>query len=125
PFGWQALKVARQAEHSSQFLGGRRISKKKNTFWTVTAWEDEAAMRAYRQKGAHGLVMPKLLEWCDEASYVHWSQEGPELPDWREAHRRLVQDGKLSKVYHPSPAHVAKQFAEPKPGRTQRTLKPA
>jgi hypothetical protein len=37
----------------------------------------------------------------------------------------LVQDGKLSKVYHPSPAQVAKQIAEPKPTRSERTLKPA
>ena len=56
--------------------------------------------------------MPKLLEWCDEAAYVHWSEDNLELPDWREAHRRLVQDGKLSKVYYPSPAQVAKQIAD-------------
>jgi len=91
----------------------------------VTAWEDEAAMRKYRQQGAHGRVMPRLLNWCDEAAYVHWNQDTPELPDWSQAHRRLVSEGKLSKVYHPSPAHVDKQFAEPKPGRIERALKPA
>lgn len=124
-FLWQTLKVARQAERSSHFLGGRILREARNAFWTVTAWEDEAAMRGFRQKGAHGLVMPKLLEWCDEAAYVHWSQDSLELPDWQEAHRHLVQDGKLSKVYHPSPAQLAKQIAEPKPSRSERTLKPA
>ena len=124
-FVWQTFKVARQTQHSPHFLGGRILSEAKNTFWTITAWEDEAAMRGFRQKGAHGVVMPKLLEWCDEAAYVHWSQDYLGLPDWREAHRRLVQDGKLSKVYHPSPAQVAKQIAEPKPSRIERTLKPA
>lgn len=124
-FLWQTLKVARQAQHSSHFLGGRILREAKNIFWTVTAWEDEAAMRGFRQTGARGQVMPKLLEWCNEAAYVHWSQDNLELPDWREAHRRLVQDGKLSKVYHPSPAQVAKQIVEPKPGRSERTLKPA
>jgi hypothetical protein len=125
PFLWRTFKVARQAQHSSHFLGGRILHEAKNAFWTVTAWEDEAAMRGFRQKGAHGLVMPKLLEWCDEAAYVHWSQDGPELPDWPVAHRRLAQEGKLSKVYHPSPAQVAKKIAEPKPGRIERTLKSA
>lgn len=124
-FLWQTLKVARQAQHSHHFLGGRILREARNTFWTVTSWEDEEAMRAFRQDGAHGRVMRRLLVWCDEASYVHWSQESLELPDWREAHRRLLQDGKLSKVHHPSPAHEAKQILEPKPSRTERTLKPA
>jgi hypothetical protein len=99
-FLWQTLKIARQAQHSSHFLGGRVLREAGNTFWTVTAWEGEAAMRGFRQSGAHGPARPKLLEWCDEAAYVHWSQDSLELPDWREAHRRLVRDGKLSKVYH-------------------------
>lgn len=124
PFLWQTFKVARQAKRSPQFLGGRILREAGNTFWTVTAWKDEAAMHGFRQKGAHGLVMPRLLQWCDEAAYVHWSQDGVQLPDWCETHRRLVQEGKLSKVYHPSPAQLAKQIEEPKPGRGERTLKP-
>jgi hypothetical protein len=125
PFVWQTLKVARQAQHTTDFLGGRLLRKAKNTFWTVTAWEDEAVMRGYRQRGAHGPVMPKLLEWCDEAAVVHWSQDSQELPDWPEAHRRLVQEGRLSKVNHPSPAQVANHIAAPQPSRIERTLKPA
>lgn len=125
PFLWQTLKVIRQAEHSPQFLVGRVLREAKNAFWTVTAWADEAAMRGFRQKGAHGLVMSRLLTWCDEAAYIHWNQDKLELPDWQEAYRRLVQEGKLSKVYHPSPNQVAKQIAEPKLGRIERTLNPA
>jgi len=125
PFFWQTLKVARQAENSPRFLGGRILREARNTFWTLTAWEDQSAMLAFRQEAAHRGVMPKLLNWCDEAAYCHWKQDTPDLPDWGEAHRRLVQEGKLSKVYHPSPAHVDKQFAEPKPGRIERALKPA
>jgi len=125
PFLWHTYRVTRLAEHSPQFLGGRVLREARNTFWTVTAWADETAMRSFRQKGAHGLVMPKLLTWCDEAAYVHWSQNSQQLPDWQEAHRRLVKEGKLSKVYHPSPAHEAKHFPEPKPGRIERILKSA
>lgn len=124
-FVWQALKSARQAELAPGFLSGRVLREAKNTFWTVTAWEDETVMRAYRNGGAHRSVMPKLLEWCDEASLVHWSQESPELPHWQEAHRRLVKEGRTSKVNHASPAQVANYVVAPQPSRIERTLKPA
>jgi quinol monooxygenase YgiN len=124
-FVWQVLQTVRQAERAAGFLSGRLLREAKNTFWTITAWEDETAMRAYRNEGAHRDVMPKLLDWCDEASVAHWSQENPELPDWQEAHRRMMKEGRSSKVNHPSPAHMANQIAMPQPGRIQRTLKPA
>lgn len=124
-FVWQALKSGRQAELASGFLGGRLLREAKNTFWTITAWEDETAMRAYRNAGAHRGVMPKLLDWCDEASIAHWHQEGADLPDWHQAHQRIVKEGRLSKVNNPSPAQVANQIAVPKPGRIERILKPA
>jgi hypothetical protein len=67
------------------------------TFWTLTAWTDERAIRAFMLSGAHQRVMPKLFKWCDEASVVHWSQETAELPSWSEAHRRMVADGRQSR----------------------------
>jgi heme-degrading monooxygenase HmoA len=123
-FVWQALKTGRQAERAAGFMAGSLLREAKNAFWTVTVWEDESLMRAYRNAGAHREVMPRLLEWCDEASIAHWNQDGAALPDWQEAHRRMLAEGRLSKVRHPSPAQVAKQFAAPRPGRTERILKP-
>lgn len=123
-FVWQALKTARQAERSSGFVGGRLLREARNTFWTLTAWEDEMAMRAYRNGGAHRFVMPRLLEWCDEASVAHWNQDDAELPDWPEAYRRMVEAGRASKVNHPSPAQVSNQIATPRPGRIEQILKP-
>src|ERR1043165_3031918 len=89
-FIWHTFKVIRQAQGSPQFLGGRVLSEKRNAFWTATAWADQSAMLKFRQTGAHKVAMPKLLKWCDEASYVHWTQESREVPNWQEAHRRLV-----------------------------------
>ena len=84
------------------------------TFWTCTAWVDEAAMRAFMLAPPHRMAMVKLLDWCDEAYLVHWTQESTQLPDWHEAHRRLVAEGRRSKVRHPSPAHEAFQIPPPK-----------
>ena len=123
-FVWQALQSVRQAERASGFLSGKVLREARNAFWTITAWEDETAMRAYRNAGAHRGVMPRILDWCDEASVSHWTQESPELPDWQEAHRRMIETGRSSKVNHPSPAQIANQIAPPRPGRIEQTLKP-
>lgn len=82
-------------------------------------------MRQFRNHGAHRKVMPKLLNWCDEATLLHWEQETAELPDWPDIYRRMVSEGKLSKVHHPSPNHVTKDFPEPRVGRLSRELSPA
>ena len=125
PFVWRTLQSLRQAERAPGFMCGKLLREAKNAFWTMTAWEDDATMNAFRASGAHRAAMPKLLDWCDEASVVHWNQETLELPTWLEAHRRMVKDGKPSKVHHPSPAQVANQIPAPKPSRIEQTLRPA
>ncbi|HEX8774073.1 MAG TPA: antibiotic biosynthesis monooxygenase [Pyrinomonadaceae bacterium] len=123
-FVWHSFKTGRQAERAGGFIGGRLLRERRNAFWTVTVWEDEAAMRAYRNAGAHREAMPRLLDWCDEASVAHWTQDTSEIPGWQELHRRMVDEGRPSKVRHPSPAQESKQIAPPKPGRVEQVLKP-
>ncbi len=110
-FFWQALASVRQAERTPGFLGGRIARDARNAFWTLTAWDDLAAMKAFRDTGAHRKVMPKLMDWCDEASVANWEQESAQLPDWPEAYRRMVSEGRPSKVKQPSQSHLAKQIA--------------
>jgi hypothetical protein len=82
-------------------------------FWTRSVWRDEASMRAFMTSGAHLRVMPHLLDWCDEAALVHWVQDSEEPPPWPEAHRRMLAEGRRSKVRHPSEAH--RRFEIPAP----------
>ena len=124
-FAWRTFQSMRETQRAPGFVGGKVLRDAKNTFWTITAWEDERAMNAFRTSGAHRGAMPKLLDWCDEASVVHWNQETLELPTWPEAHRRMVKEGKLSKVNHPSSAQVANQISVPQLSRIERTLRPA
>src|ERR1700680_753483 len=84
-FLWETFKSTRQVVRSSGFLGGRLLVNAKSVFWTMTAWKNEAAMNAYRTGGAHRRVMPKLLNWCDEAAVVHLTQESSEVPPWHYA----------------------------------------
>ena len=126
PFIWHSLRSARQAQRAPGFLGGKLMGDGRKAYWTVTAWADEASMRAFRNTGAHLKAMPKLLDWCDEASYAHWAQGDAKLPGMKEAHRRVRDEGRASKVRRPSPAHAAGRTAEPECAlRFERALRPA
>ncbi len=120
-----ALGSSLQAERAPGFLGGALMREPGNIFWTITIWQDDAAMNSYRTQGAHGRAMPRLLDWCNEASVAHWTQETAGVPSWQEAHRRMVELGRPSKVKHPSPAHFAHQIPAPRPGLFKGSLRPA
>jgi hypothetical protein len=113
-FLWNTFFADRQVARSDGFLGGRLLVDRRHTYWTLTLWKSEQAMKAFRGSGAHAKVMPKLAEWCDEAAYMHWSTESVVVPSWKEAYERLVSEGRLSRVNHPSPDHEARKFAEPR-----------
>jgi hypothetical protein len=124
-FLWDTFQSVRQAERTSGFLGGRLLVNAGRVFWTLTAWQDDSAMNAFRTGGAHRKAMPKLLDWCDEAAVVHWTQDSKEIPPWTEAGQQMIEKGRLSKVNHPSPAHASHQIPAPQPSRIARSLKPA
>src|SRR5258708_25764057 len=94
PFAFYTLRSCRQAKHATGNLGVNVRRAEGFAFWTLTAWQDEAAMSAYRITPPHRNAMPKLLEWCDEASVVHWNQAA-ELPDWETVERRMADSGRL------------------------------
>lgn len=112
-FVLQAFRSARQAAKSPGNLATCILRDRNRAFWTNTLWTTEAAMKAFMLSGAHGRVMRNLLNWCDEAAVVHWTQESDQLPSWTEAFTRLQRDGRPSKVNHPSPSHTAYQFPSP------------
>ena len=114
PFVWRTFQSQRQVVRAPGFLGGRLLIDRKRTFWTLTAWETEKAMRDYRGSGAHQKVMPRLVDWCDEALVVHWTTDGTEIPPWPEAFDRLRRDGRPSRVAHPTRDHEARRFPAPR-----------
>jgi heme-degrading monooxygenase HmoA len=115
-FVWYAVRSRSQSEGAPGLISGAVMREARNAFWTLTVWESEAAMEAFRVQGAHKTAMPKLLDWCDEAAVAHWTQESRELPSWKEAYERIIKEGRPSKVRHPSKAHVAHDFSPPRPG---------
>lgn len=112
-FLFDAVRSARQAKVAQGILAVRLLRDAHNTWWTITAWDDEASMRNFMRAKPHGPAMRKLLHWCDEAAVVHWTQPEAGLPSWPDAHRRMQLEGRTSKVNHPSPAHTASAIAAP------------
>lgn len=112
PFAWQSHLSARQAAHSPGFLDGQASGEVlRLTFWTMTVWENEAAMRGFRASGAHQRAMPKLALWCDEASVAHWEQAAPDVPGPDATLRRMQAEGRPLRLRHPSPDHAAGNVA--------------
>src|SRR3974377_1529598 len=121
-FLFGSLRSAREAKNASGNLAVSVLSDANLAFWTRTLWDNERSMRAFMVAPAHRRVMPKLLQWCDEAAGTHWLQDSPEPPSWQEVHRRLQQEGRTSRVDHPSVGQL--RFAIPPPATTrQLTLK--
>ena len=122
-FVFSALRIGRQAQNADGSLGVKIFRDRGNAFWTCTCWESEKAMKAFMLAKPHGLAMRKLLEWCDEAALVRWMQPDAELPSWTEAYRRLQQEGRPSKVNHPSEGHTAYTITAPGGTKSELRLK--
>lgn len=112
-FIFYSIRSVRQASAAPGNVSAETFKDAGWVFWTRSVWRDDASMRAFMTSGPHLRVMPHLLDWCDEAALVHWVQTSEEPPPWPEAHRRMLAEGRRSKVRHPSEAH--RQFDIPAP----------
>jgi len=100
-----AFRSAFQARRARDNLAVTILREAHNTYWTRSLWANEAAMKSFMVSGAHRTVMPKLLNWCDEASVARWTQDSEQQPTWDEVHLRMQREGRTSKVKCPSEAH--------------------
>ena len=119
-FLWYTYQSRRQLSRSAGFLGGVVANAPGRTFWTTTAWTDDASMKRFRDASWHKKAMPRLLDYCNEASLAHWTQDSADLPIAVAMLERLKTSGRVSKVRHPTPGHAAGQTVPdghaPRPG---------
>jgi quinol monooxygenase YgiN len=101
-----AVRCLRQARRSEGCLAADVRREKQLVFWTRTMWRDADAMRDYISCGAHRDALPKIKEWCDEASVVQWEQAGESLPGWTEALTQMRAAGRIFRVKYPSQAQI-------------------
>jgi heme-degrading monooxygenase HmoA len=89
----QALRVWRQARRSPGVLGvSLRAEPLRRRYWTLSAWTDEAALRAYARTDPHRTVMRRVRPWAKTATFRFWTVPAEELAAprlWAEAERRI------------------------------------
>jgi heme-degrading monooxygenase HmoA len=124
-FLWYTYRSERQLTRSPGFLEGTLATAPSWTFWTITAWADEASMKRFRDTDWHKAAMPRLLDYCDEASLARWTQDTADLPTAAAMVERLTSVGRISKVRHPTPGHAAGQTVpDGQPPKPRLRIKP-
>jgi quinol monooxygenase YgiN len=108
-----SVAVIEQAKAASGSLGVDAMAENNDVWWTVSAWQDRAAMRAFVAAEPHHSVIPRVDEFCDEATFVDWEQDSAELPAWDISYARLVAEGQSAALTDASPANQDRSFPPP------------
>jgi len=108
-----AVAVVEQAQGSPGNCGADVLAEANNTYWTRTAWQERALMNAFVGCEPHLSTMGRLDDWCDEATFVDWEQDSPDLPDWQTSWRHITADGQVAELTDASPANQTRDFPPP------------
>jgi len=108
-----ALAAIEQAQKADGNLGADALADAANAWWTVTSWGERRQMHSYVGGEPHRTIMSHLDRFCDEATFVDWEQDSPDLPDWQTGWRRLVDGGTVAQLSQPSAAHQTRDFPAP------------
>jgi hypothetical protein len=86
-----AMRIRRQMLGSPGAVGVSLIAKPlSRTFWTLSAWQDGAALGAVVGREPHRTIMTHFRPRMAGSSFVTWIAPATELPiTWDEARRRL------------------------------------
>jgi heme-degrading monooxygenase HmoA len=92
-FMTQAIRAWRQARRSPGVLGVTlRAQPLRRTYWTLSAWTDEAALNAFARAEPHRTIMTRVRPWAKTATFRFWAASADELIParlWPEAERRI------------------------------------
>ena len=86
-----ALRIRRQMLGSPGAVGLSLIARPLHrTFWTLSAWQDKAAMGTAVGAEPHVRIMQHFRPLMAGSSFVTWTAQAATLPiTWEEAFRRL------------------------------------
>ncbi|WP_133913134.1 DUF3291 domain-containing protein [Streptomyces sp. NBC_00582] len=92
-FFLKSLAAWRQVSGAPGAYGASLIAEPlKRTFWTLSAWEDKAALHAYAGAEPHKSIMNGLRPTMKGSVFTFWRVPASDLPlDWTDARRRLAE----------------------------------
>ena len=106
-----STRIRRQLSTSPGLIGySLRAQIAAKRFWTLSAWEDAAALQAFVAGPPHVAIMEALAPYMGATRFIRWNVKGSELPlTWDDALRRdtlsLSQDAQAAEV---APGSTAK-----------------
>lgn len=88
-------RIAQQLKAARGLIGYTlRAQLLAKSFWTLSAWESEVAMRAFVRASPHREIMAALAPYMGRTSFNQWTVKGAELPlRWDDALRRIRESG--------------------------------
>ncbi|MEV0197185.1 DUF3291 domain-containing protein [Nonomuraea sp. NPDC050691] len=89
-----SLRLLRQARQAPGALGvSLKAELLKRTFWTVSAWNDKAAVYAYSAAEPHKSTMRRQRAVMKESTFVFWTLPADQLPvAWDQVRERIAHE---------------------------------
>src|SRR5215469_3999877 len=112
-FFTDAVAAIEQAQKSEGNLGADALADANNAWWSVSSWADRGPTQAFVNSEPHLGISARLDHYCDEATFVDWEQDSPDLPDWQTSWRHLTADGQVAELTDPSAANQTRNFLPP------------
>jgi quinol monooxygenase YgiN len=91
-FFFFTAQVAKQLASAQGLLGYSVLTRPlSKSFWTLSAWKDDAALRSFVDHPPHVRIMTALAPHMDQTKFLRWTVKGSQLPlRWDDALRRFA-----------------------------------
>ena len=85
-----AIRITRQLQGSAGLIGYSLYTELvAGRFWTLSVWEDEAALQAFVHAAPHVETMRNLIPHMGPTRFVRWTVVGTGIPiSWDDALKR-------------------------------------
>jgi quinol monooxygenase YgiN len=95
-FLFYTAQVAKQLASARGLLGYSVLTRPlSKSFWTLSAWKDDAALRAFVERSPHVRIMTALAPHMDQTKFLRWTVKGSQLPlPWDDALRRFADNSR-------------------------------
>jgi hypothetical protein len=97
-FARRVAEVRRQLARAKGLVGYSMLGRPwTRRYWTLSVWEDEAALQAFVAEHPHVDIMSAIAPDMGTTRFVRWHVQGSALPpQWPEALRRIEDAGTSS-----------------------------